>query len=349
MSKRDSEAANLRQQGYSNREIAERMGITANAVRGMASRGKRATVIEDDLYYPSARDINDNDEWAEYLKFATKRDRMLKIFFWPDMHIPDTNWQAVELARKIRKAVKPDVDFFLGDEDDLDTVSTHWARAENRKRVDAFHEIKYPWNGHIDDIERDYVSDMMVRIGGNHTYARMENLINEKVPMFADTLIETYIDIARANGRVKWLGWTDECWINSYHIEHGTRTGENSAKNSLKDAGWSSPRTGGHVHSPSEAWNYGYTPSNNIQRPNRFIVQSVTLPCLCNIHPHYAGNKKKSRWINGVGIAYVNLNGLDVHQHKVIFHTRANGDLCAAFGSDEFIQKSTSMQLRKAG
>lgn len=148
MSKRER-ILELKRLGKSDREIMDAVGYrTLSGVRGVASRANRqtASVIVDDLYYPSARDINDNDEWAEYLKFATKRDRMLKFFFWPDMHIPDTNWQAVELARKIRKAVKPDVDFFLGDEHDLDTVSTHWARSENRKRVDAFHEIRYPWN-----------------------------------------------------------------------------------------------------------------------------------------------------------------------------------------------------------
>jgi hypothetical protein len=269
--------------------------------------------------------------------------------FWADMHIPDTNWQAVDLARQLRRYIKPDVDFFLGDEDDLDTVSTHWSRAENRRRVDAFHEIKFPWYRFIDCIDRDYKTDIKVRIGGNHTFQRIENLVNENVPMLADTIIETYIDIARANGRVNWLGWTDETWINSYHIEHGTRVGENSAKNSLKDAGWSSPRTGGHVHSPSEAWNYSFVKSNDILQPNRVIIQSVTLPALCNIHPHYAGNKKKSRWMNGVGVAYVNLNGLDVHQHKIIFHTRANGTMAAAFGSEVFVQAADAQAMRKAG
>lgn len=346
------EIAQLKALGLSWRQIAERTGSTYDSVRNKYRRNRGNVIVddvsEDALYYPSARDINDTPEWLAYLKIAARRDRMLKIFFWPDMHIPDTNWQAVALARQIRRYIRPDVDFMLGDEDDLDTVSTHWARPENRKRVDAFKEIERPYYAFHDDLDRDYMSDIRVRIGGNHTFTRIENLVNEKVPMLADTIIEAYINMARANGRVKWLGWGDEIWLNHYHIEHGTRYGEMSAKNSLKDAGWSSPRTGGHVHAPSEAWNYSYVPSQNISRPDRVIIQSVTLPALCNIHPHYAGNKKKSRWMNGVGVAYVNLNGMDVHQHKIIFHTRADGSMSAAYGSEEFVQTPIGLQLKKS-
>ena len=333
--------------------IARDLGLSVNSVRGRVSRARKAgsvppKLLVDDLYYPSARDINDNGEWSDYLRSSKKRGKMLKILFWPDMHMPDTNWQAVRLALQLRRYIKPDVDFFLGDEFDFDTLSTHWARSENRKRVDAFLEVKAHWHFLHNQLDNDIRDNYRVMLGGNHTRGRIENYVNEKAPELADTIIEGFIDLARADSRVSWLGWTDETWINNYHIEHGTRTGENSAKNSLKDTGWSSPRTGAHVHAPSEAWNYGYVASDDVLTPSRYVVQSVTLPALCNIHPHYAGDKKKSRWMNGVGVAYVNLAGLDVHQHKIIFHTRANGDMAAAFGSDVFTQAADAGELRKS-
>lgn len=77
-----------------------------------------------------------------------------------------------------------------------------------------------------------------------------------------------------------------------------------------------------------------------LARPDRFVIQSITLPCMCNLIPDYAKDKKKSKWINGMGVAYVNLNGLDVHMHKVIFHQRANGEMVAAFGSEEYRQQA---------
>lgn len=335
------------------REIAALTGLSEDGIRsrvsgfGSGKRGKREVIIQDDLYYPSARDINDNDEWMDYLKWAKRRDKMLKIMFWSDPHFNDQSKQSILLARQIRRALKPDVDFLLGDEFDLDTLSVHWPRAENRRRVDAFKEVAPEWYNFHDELDDDLKGVQRVMIGGNHTLGRVESYVNEKAPELADTIIESFIALARANNRVKWLGWTDDTWINNYHIEHGTRTGENSSKNSLKDLGWGSPRTGGHVHSPSEAFNYVYVPTLDVMLPRRVIVHSVTLPCLCNIHAHYANDKKKSRWINGVGVAYVNLNGLDVHQHKIIFHTRANGDMVAAFGADEFTQSAKVGILRK--
>lgn len=341
----------LKAKGLTHAEIGKQVGLTGQAVRGRLRRAvptKHKPVrytLSPDLYYPSARDINDLPAWADYLKLASNRDKMLKIMFWPDMHIPDCNWQAVALARRIRQYVKPDVDFFLGDEFDLDTVSTHWARSENRVRRDAFHEIKFHWFALQEQLTADYKSDIAVMIGGNHTQGRVEDFVNEHATAIPDTIIEAFIDICRANGQVNWMGWGDEMWIHHYHIEHGTRLGENSAKNSLKDAGWSSPRTGGHVHAPSEAWNFSYVKGKNILKPDRVIIQSVTLPALCNIHAHYAGDKKKSRWMNGVGFAYVNMNGLDVHQHKIIFHQRKNGDMVGAFGPEEFV---VSQKMAKA-
>ena len=57
MSKRDSEAANLRQQGLSYAQIAERMGISESAARGTASRGKRAVILQDTVTNPQLDDL----------------------------------------------------------------------------------------------------------------------------------------------------------------------------------------------------------------------------------------------------------------------------------------------------
>lgn len=343
------EIAALKASGLTWNEIAQRTGGTYNSVRNKWRRAQGdKLIIDDGLYYPSARDINDMGAWEDYLKFASRRDKMLKIAFFADPHFNDQSDQAIALARRIRQYVKPHVDFFLGDEFDFDTVSTHWARSEHRKRVDAFHEVRPNWFGFQDALDDDYTSEQRVMLGGNHTRGRVEAFINENAAALPDTIIEAFINLARAGNRVKWMGWTDETWIGHYHIEHGTRYGEMSAKNSLKDAGWSSPRTGGHVHAPSEAWNYTYTRGSKLTEPKRHIVQSITLPCLCNIIPAYAGDKKKARWMNGMGIAYVNLNGMDVHQHKIVFHTRDNGDMVAAYGAETFVMSQREAKARAA-
>ncbi len=75
--------------------------------------------------------------------------------------------------------------------------------------------------------------------------------------------------MVRSNNRVMWLGWEDNMWLADLHIEHGTRTGENSAKTSLKDLGWSSPRVGAHVHSPSWYVNYTYGKNEDLISASR--------------------------------------------------------------------------------
>lgn len=292
-----------------------------------------------DIYEPSARDINDLDKWAGFVNTVRGRADMLKIQFWPDLHMPDTNWQAVELAFQIAREFQPDVHIFAGDEYDFDTLSVHWPRSENRRRVDAFKEVRWQWDRLVDQLTVVTPHSYRAMLGGNHTRGRVEAYVNEKAPEFADTLIETFIELVRSNNRVMWLGWEDDMWLSDLHIEHGTRTGESSAKNSLKDLGWSSPRVGAHVHAPSWYVNYIYSKNADLMSVTRHIVESMTLPCLCNIHPHYATDKKKSRWMNGVGTAHVNLQGNDVHLQKMIFHQRADGSMVTVYGSQEYRQE----------
>jgi hypothetical protein len=228
---------------------------------------------------------------------------------------------------------------FLGDEFDFKTLSTHWPRGENTRRFDAFRQVRPSWYGLQDILTYERHKSKKAMLGGNHTKDRVEDYANTRSSELADTTIETFINLTRANNRVWWMGWTNEMWLGNFMIEHGERTGENASKNSLKDVGYGSPRVGAHTHFPSEAWNWHYVKGTNIMQPDRHVIQSITLPCLCNLIPDYAKDKKKSKWINGMGVAYVNLNGLDVHMHKVVFHTRQSGEMVAAFGSEEYRQR----------
>ncbi len=358
----DRELFEAHQEGRKYRQIASERGLSTDSVRSRVSRYNRlqqqiidlenenrelkARIV--DLYEPSARDINDLDQWAAWIHSIRDRKRMLKIQFWPDLHLPDTNWQVVEMAYQIARDFDPDLHLFAGDEYDFDTLSTHWARAENRRRMDAFKEVRWPWDRIQDQLSLITPYAKRVMVGGNHTRGRVGAYVDEKAPELADTIIETFIDMVRSNNRVMWLGWEDNMWLADLHIEHGTRTGENSAKNSLKDLGWASPRVGAHVHSPSWYVNYTYGKNDDLISASRHIVESMTLPCMCMIHPHYAHDKKKSRWINGLGTAHANLNGQDIHLQKIICHQRADGSMATVFGSREYIQPAVAVSGRRA-
>jgi hypothetical protein len=358
----DEQLAQQRQEGRSYDQIAQAHGLSKDSVRSRVSRYNRLQqqIIDlqeqvdhlknqtIDLYEPSARDINDLDKWRMFINSARQSPNMLKVQFWPDLHIPDTNWQVVEIAYQIAQEFQPDLHLFLGDEYDFDTLSTHWPRAENRRRVDAFKEVARDWHSIQDRLSQITPHAKRAMIGGNHTRGRVEAYVNEKAPEVADTLIEVFIDLVRSNNRVMWLGWEDEMWLSDLHIEHGTRTGENSAKNSLKDLGWASPRVGAHVHSPSWYVNYTFSKNADLMSVSRHIVESMTLPCMCMVHPHYASNKKKSRWVNGLGTGHINLNGNDVHLQKIICHQRTDGSMITVFGGRVYEYNSAVAQIRGA-
>lgn len=350
----DKELFEARREGRTYPQIANAHNLSRDSVRGRVSRyarlQDRIMTLENenrqlkarilDIYEPSARDINDLDKWAAFINTVRGQQDMLKIQFWPDLHIPDTNWQVVEMGYQIAQDFQPDVHLFAGDEFDFDTLSTHWGRAENRVRRDAFKEVRPGWNSIHDELDRLTPSAKRAMLGGNHTRGRVEAYVNEKAPEVADTLIEVFIDLVRSDNRVMWLGWQDDMWLSDLHIEHGTRTGEQSAKNALKDLGWASPRVGAHVHSPSWYVNYTYGKNQDLISASRQIVESMTLPCMCMIYPHYAYDKKKSRWINGLGTAHANLLGNDIHLQKIICHQRADGSMAAVFGAQTYIQEA---------
>lgn len=335
--------------------IAATLGLTADSVRGRVSRARRATeqsartiqipsitpptpdVEADDLYWPSARDENDLDKWRAFVDSWRGRERMMRVLFLPDLHIPDHNAQAVKLALQVARAFAPDVVIWLGDEFDFDKLSLKFPRSSARKQGDVFKEVGRAWNDIIDRFEAVLPGVPMAMVAANHTKDRVEKLVNELVPMLDDTIIEAFIELARAKRRVWWLGWNDSHWLGSLLIEHGRRTGENAAKNALKDVHWSVSRVGGHVHYPSEIFHpiIRMTPKGI----GRVILQSVTLPCLCNLHPHYGSERNKTRWIPGVGTAHVNVNEVEAHIAIHVFRERENGDLVTTVGASALIQK----------
>lgn len=107
MSKRDSEAASLRQQGFSYAQIAERMGISESAARGTASRGKRAVILQDTVTNPLLEELqqlrseiallrnqlNEQEDERLYGHDLGKPWRLDGDFvIVGDVHVSTTNW-----------------------------------------------------------------------------------------------------------------------------------------------------------------------------------------------------------------------------------------------------------------
>lgn len=337
--------------GMTYREIAETLELDVNSVRGRVGRERRrlqqpiATLPVSAMYDASARDDTDWQQWRAAVDKLLRLKRMVRVMVWADMHMPDHDPQAMEMAYRIHADFRPDVNVYAGDVFDFDTVSDHFTRQYNRRRVDAFGEVRPLWQAHTQRIARDNPGCVQIAIGGNHDRGRVETFINTNAAIFGDTLTAAYNDLIRANGRVLWPGWVDELRIGPELIEHGERTGKNAARASLEDHGWAQSKTQGHTHQPGEYFNIPHVTAADGVSPFRYIVHSVVAPCLCKRDAHYRSHKQNGRWINGVVLAHVNMHGLDVHKHKVLFHPREDGSLAAVWGNYEYVVRALVREL----
>lgn len=337
--------------GMTYREIAETLELDVNSVRGRVGRERRrlqqpiATLPVSAMYDASARDDTDWKQWRGVIGKLLRLKRMTRVMVWADMHMPDHDPQAMEMAYRIHADFRPDVNVYAGDVFDFDTVSDHFTRQYNRRRVDAFGEVRPLWQAHTQRIARDNPGCVQIAIGGNHDRGRVETFINTNAAIFGDTLTAAYNDLIRASGRVLWPGWVDELRIGPELIEHGERTGKNAARASLEDHGWAQSKTQGHTHQPGEYFNIPHVTAADGVSPFRYIVHSVVAPCLCKRDAHYRSHKQNGRWINGVVLAHVNMHGLDVHKHKVLFHPREDGSLAAVWGNYEYVVRALVREL----
>jgi hypothetical protein len=357
MTNRNDEAYNLYQRYGDYRKVAAEMNISLSAARGMASRGRRAqpgTVIElgdmrepDAMYEPSIADtLHDYNEYTDWMRWAKRKGRTVKVQVWPDVHLPDENPQAIELAFQIAKDFKPDLNLFNGDALDLDLMSTKFPRSHSRKRVDAFKEVK-PRLAALVERQLKTIKDSKTLIsGGNHGRGRVENWINEHAWMLGETILEDFIQLMRCDGLAWWMGWRDEFQIGSLHAEHGIRVGEYAAKRSLLDLGGAMDRFSSHTHQPSYALNVVYE-SDGIAETHRRVVESVVTGCLCNIHPHYKRDKKKSRWVNGCLLIHIDMENGIPHLQPRIFKPTAGGLLTTAFGDKVYTVNGYAQAERK--
>lgn len=372
MSKRDSEAANLRQQGLSYAQIAERMGISESAARGTASRGKRAVVIQDDeytalleevqelrnkytelkatvsgMYEPSARDDNDWATWDAEYKRLLGLNRMIVVHSINDMHIPDEDEQCIELDLAINAALQPDITIFGGDMFDFDVLSIKYKRMYNRRRKDPFLEVEPRWNEIVTEVKRNNPKGVIMATGDNHGQIRMENFINEWVQVFGDRLTADYNALVRSDNRVLWLGWVQEIYMNKTIFEHGKKAGANPALANFKSHGESFSDVAGHAHRWQQLVSIKQQWLQDQRRMLYYPLVSAVTGCSQHVPPHYITDTKAVNSTQGCAVSHVNLHGLDTHVQNILYHPRVDGSLIAVFGDRVFEVAAMANELRR--
>lgn len=346
----DDKLLQLSQDGLSTRQIIDRTGYSPSAVRGMLSKARKraqeqwqehAEVADllSHLEEPSSKDIHDREQLHQWLNQRRQNDQLLSIQLWPDLHLRDTDPRCVDLGLQIAAHLKPELHLFNGDTFDFDQIAVFLGKY-NRPKGDVLKEVQPDWNKLHDRLDKITPAAKRLAIGGNHCLGRIEKWINEHAPMFGDTLIESFIELYRAKRRVWWGGWTDELWLGPMHIQHGERYGQNAAKKASEDVGGAMHQIGSHSHNFTTYTNISYQKNPaDLFNPFRQVIQSTITPCMCNIHPHYRYDKKKSKWVQGIGVYHADLNTLEVHHQTIIFREIADGRLRAVFGDHVFTSR----------
>lgn len=302
----------------------------------------------DSLYEPSERDDTDWEIWEAYLDRFEGLGRMVIVQTLFDMHLPDDDPQAVALALRINRMVKPDVTILGSDSFDLDVLSLKYPRMYNRKRRDPFEEVRPRYDAIVDELVSGNPHGALIAIGDNHGQQRLENWINNTAPIFGDRLTAAYNELIRSRGRVMWLGWTQELFLNQSVFEHGKKSGANPALANFKARGASMPVLAGHNHRWQQIVEVKQRPMLGGRGMLYYPLISAVTGCLQRIPPHYVTDTKAANWTQGCAIIHVNMHGMDTHVQNILFHPRLDGSLVAVFGSEELIQPAVAAAERKS-
>jgi hypothetical protein len=310
------------------RREAERLAAENAALKAQAEA----------MYDASPRDESDWGAWVSAFQKLKMLPRMVKVMAWNDMHAPDTDMQALDLAFQIAERLQPDINIVGSDAFDFDTLSLKFKRAHNRKTRDIFYEVRPHWDGFTERLTQVTPNAVNLAIADNHASGRLATFIDECAAMLGDTIVDSFADLVRSSGRVLWLGFQQEFRIGKLLIEHGLKAGENAAKSSMLARGGATPKMQGHGHYPASHVNVIDTTADDGVSQFHYPVQSIMTGHLGNPRAHYAKHTDFRRWVQGVGIAYVNLHGVDVHFQNVLFHPRMDGSLACVFGEHELVQ-----------
>lgn len=336
----------LWKQGRSYAELAAEFHLTPHGVRGRVSAYHRIASLkeerdaavaalqsrQDAQHEAQSHNWDDTPKLRAYLANLRPNDEFRCILCWPDLHLPDHNEQAIALGFQLEEAINPDTNMIMGDVLDLDALGKY-GQPRDRKREDALEEIIAPYHKLIDRMKKPTAALL-----GNHDgtkKGRMARALDELFTPLAVTIEEAYVDILRAGGRVWYLDGMNEIKINSVILQHGTRVGENAAKNAMKDRGYGVSSVGVHAHFPSLSVLSQDVPGEDGAYR---IIMSAVLGTLSNLLPHYIKGTKKTRHIHCMGVVRFSLKTWVADIQPIVMHPTPDRSLVAWWGNAMFVQ-----------
>lgn len=228
-------------------------------------------------------------------KRPTSRD-LRKIIVIPDVHIPNNDKRATNVALKAIEVVQPDHVVCIGDTLDFVSVSFH---PRDPSRLQSLRSEINAGNRFLDRLEATGVKNVHM-LGGNHEY-RLERYLWTKAPeLYGLVDLPTLL-------RIKERGWTwtpyrKSLKIGKIHFTHDVgRSGANTAAQSLNDYGHSIVM--GHSHRAAVVYD------GNIAGERRVAMNVGTLIDLETVDYRHQSIAAR-QWQHGIGMIHMTKDGV---------------------------------------
>jgi hypothetical protein len=319
------------------RRYAREHGIDLNAW-GEVVEKKTETVIPLFVVLPKQqRNSTDLERWQDTLSTLRQREQYVRVAHLSDVHFPDHDEAALNLAYRVIARRQPHIIVVGSDTADFSLISSFSPNADYDEAVtDELDELRRYWIPHIDTLKAAAPNAALVYILGNHEQ-RIYDFVEGNAPKLRRTVERAWIDMVSYQGRVMWLGRTEEVEIGHLLVKHGDATNEHAAKSLLEAESYQVSVMSGHIHRLTTYHRMG----------RKYAVNAITGGCLCQLSAHYLKRRPKRIWQHGTALGMVDLKGTSVWFDNIEFQ-HVGQNLIAVSEGDVITQPVTASAVVSA-
>lgn len=290
------------------RQIAQKYGTTPEIVRKRIQRYRLNRVDQESTVLTTSPKVeNKIDDDLTKWEFALKRlPKLTRYAHVTDLHVPDHDPRAVDLAAKIIADFNPHILLHGSDAFDFETISRFGTSVE-KLIEDALWDIQVPYSKVMSTLNQASPRAIRPFLIGNHD-KRIITFMQQNAPQFRGTVTKVFADMIRHSDGL-WLGFErEQLEIGPLTIYHGRTATQNAAKmHAEKYVAFQRDVIAGHVHRAQLFSKTG---------PER-TIESVTSGCLCNLKPSYSNYRQD--WQHGIVLVTIDFENQQSHFEVINF------------------------------
>jgi hypothetical protein len=244
----------------------------------------------------------------------TSPEATAKLWFWfPDIHFPDQDQEALEVTMAAHRILKPTHSGFLGDVLDCDIFSSHSKKTIQEAQTQDYKRLELdPANALIDEVQAN-TREFTYFLEGNHE-TRIERwaVNNGRVGESIYDLISPYATLGRGRKNFEIIPYEVPTGMRRGYVQIAPRTRKMRTGGLVAVHGWSFAKHAAYVHlekSRSQSILYGHAHrAQSIATRDPWtgsLIKSFSPGTLSNLQPKYAHGGSPSDWTHGFALIYV--------------------------------------------